>query len=249
MDPYLESHWLDVHGTLITAARAALNRTLPDDLIARSEERLVIDSTDDIHGLHPDVRVFRPGLSETNEGGIALNAPYKLVVDLEPAIERFIRIVQAKDEQLITVIEFLSPSNKREPGLTEFRAKRAELIDAGAHFVEIDLIRTGNWRGLLRPHLCPSDAVEPYRAVIRLGGRRGGAYLYPLPIEKPLGSIPIPLRPNDPLVELDLQALIAQVYAEGRYARTTEYGQPCEPPLEGRAAAWADEMLQAAGKR
>ena len=36
------------------------------------------------------------------------------------------------------MIEFVSPSNKRNPGLIEFRAKRAEFLTAGVNFVEVD---------------------------------------------------------------------------------------------------------------
>lgn len=43
MDPYLERHWGDVHADIIALTRTALNRVLPDDLIARMEERVAIN--------------------------------------------------------------------------------------------------------------------------------------------------------------------------------------------------------------
>jgi hypothetical protein len=39
MDPFLEQHWRDVHHNLITFAQGELNAHLPEDLIARVEER------------------------------------------------------------------------------------------------------------------------------------------------------------------------------------------------------------------
>ena len=75
MDPYLERHWLDVHGRLVTYAADAINGLLPDDLVARSEERIAVASRDDEarrRYLGPDVRVFeiaRFGATRRARGG------------------------------------------------------------------------------------------------------------------------------------------------------------------------------------
>lgn len=251
MDPYLEMHWLDVHSTFITCSKFALNRVLPPDLVARSEERLAIDSAEwtDSHGLRPDVRVFQPGTAGEESGGIALEAPFKLVLDLEPITEQFIRIISPDNERVVTVIELVSPWNKREPGLSEYQEKRTELLEAGVSVVEIDLVRRGNWRALLRPHSCPKEAVATYRVITRLGGARRGAYVYPLHLDRPLTPVPIPLRSGDPLVKLDLQEIINEVYAQSRYGTTLNYGAECDPPLADEEREWANAVLHAAGKR
>src|SRR4051812_46855323 len=63
MDPCLERHWRDVHGTLIVHARAELNRRLGGNLRARIEERLVVESPwDEPRSIAPDVRVVEHGL-------------------------------------------------------------------------------------------------------------------------------------------------------------------------------------------
>ena len=36
MDPYLEQFWGDVHHTMINRSRAAIQKQLPADLVARS---------------------------------------------------------------------------------------------------------------------------------------------------------------------------------------------------------------------
>ena len=87
---------------------------------------------------------------------------------VEPITERFIRVIEAGTERLITVIEFVSPTNKSGEGLHAFRAKRAELLASGVNFVEVDLVRAGDWQALLRPHACPPEAVSPYRIIIRV---------------------------------------------------------------------------------
>src|SRR5215212_5168647 len=124
MDPYLERHWLDVHGSLVFGARDVLNRNLPDDLIARAEERIAVESggfEPDVFA--PDVRVLeavekvQDGV-HSGTGDVAL-APFRLVALIEPITERYIEILEATGERLITVIEFLSPTNKRGKGLKE----------------------------------------------------------------------------------------------------------------------------------
>ncbi len=244
MDPYLEPHWPGLHTQLAAMATGELNRILPDDLVARPEERLSIESSDElIRTVAPDVTVFQPGSPEFQEGGLAISAPYKLVVEAEPLTERFIQIITASEGRLITVIEFISPANKMGAGLEQYLQKRDELLAGGVHVVEIDLVRRGNWRGLLRPHACPPEAIAPYRVTLRVGGRRS-AYLYPISLREPLPSISIPLRPGDKEVKLALQPLLDQAYENGRYDRSLDYSQPPDPPLEGDDAAWAAALLK-----
>ena len=250
MDPYLEPHWLDVHSALAAEARRALNRLLPSGLVARVEERVAIESSEDMfQRVGPDVRVFSPSTADTSEdvGGTVIEAPYKLVVELDPIIERYIRIIDDAG-QLITVVEFISPTNKRQPGLDDYRRKRVALLSGGVHVVEVDLVRAGNWRALMRPEVCPPDAVSPYRITIRTSGAHPGGYLFPISLREPLPEIPIPLRPSDKLVRLMLQPLLTSVYEDGRYERTLDYRLPLEQPLEGEDAAWADSLLRAIGR-
>jgi hypothetical protein len=247
MDPYLERHWPDVHAALVIGARSDLNNALPADLVARSEERLAIESPDSefVRSIAiSDVNVFKTA------GGIAVaskttfQAPYKLVLDFEPLTEHSIRIIRPSDDRLITVIEFISPSNKTSPGLEKFLENRRQLLHAGVHFLEIDLVRRGNWRELLLPHLCPKDAETPYRAIVRLGGDERAAYLFPMSLRQPLPAIPIPLRPGDPELKLDLQKLVADAYSSGRYDRTLNYSKPCDPPLNESDSQWVRELVK-----
>ena len=251
MDPYLEPHWLDVHSVLVAEARRALNRLLPAGLVARVEERIAIESDQDVfQRVGPDVRVFAPSTADPSEGagGAAIEAPYKLVVELDPVIERYIRILDDAG-QLITVVEFISPTNKRQPGLDDYREKRAALLSGGVHVVEVDLVRAGNWRAMMRPEACPPEAASPYRVTIRTSGARPAGYLFPISLREPLPQIPIPLRPSDKPVRLALQPLLVSVYEDGRYQQTVNYHLPLEAPLDGDDAAWADSDLRAAGRR
>src|SRR5205823_14314623 len=56
----------------------------------------------------------------------------------------FIRIHDAHDRRVVTVIEVLSPSNKRGgPDRTAYLAKRNEYLGGKLNLVEIDLLRGG----------------------------------------------------------------------------------------------------------
>ena len=261
MDPYLEPHWLDVHTSLETSARNALNERLPDHLVARAEERIAIEAGPDDplnpgleRRLAPDVRVFEAvaegeAAVAGNAGGLAL-APYRLLLLDEPVTERFIEIIDVREgERLVTVIEFVSPTNKAGRGLSAFVQKRSELLGGGVSFVEIDLSRAGDWRRLLEPHRCPDRAVSTYRAVIRVPHDPFAAYLQPLSLRGPLPAVRIPLRRDDPPTELPLQPMIDEAYRNGRYGRTLNYARPADPPLPASDDEWADTLLKGAGKR
>lgn len=254
LDPYLEPHWLDVHTKLVAYAADDLNEQLPADLVASTEERLAVESSeDDVKVIGPDVRVFEPPTdtavcAEAPASGFVL-APYRLATVIEPIVERFIRVIEAGTERLITVIEFVSPTNKRGEGLEAFRVKRASLLESGVNFVEIDLVRAGNWRALLYPSLCPRKATAPYRVTFRVPVEPGYVYLYPISLRGPLPNILIPLRRQDPEVRLDLQSLLDRVYVNGRYEQRSIYRHQLEPPLAAEDADWADELLKKAGKR
>ncbi len=62
MDPYLEQFWGDLHHTMINRVRAAIQKQLPADLIARVDERVVSEPSDGLsRKIIPDVRVVERG--------------------------------------------------------------------------------------------------------------------------------------------------------------------------------------------
>ncbi len=253
MDPYLERHWHPVHTQLVGGASRALNRQLPADLVARPEEQVGIEvddgrSTQYRRLVEPDTRVFE-ALPSGRTAADTLVAPFKLVVADEPVTERFVRVLTAAGEQLVTVIEFVSPSNKLGDGAAAFLAERREMLDAGVNWVEIDLVRRGNWRRLLAPHACPRGAVSEYRATARLATEPAAVYVYPMPLRHRLPPVPIPLRRDDPPLALDVQRLVTDAYADDRYGQTLDYAAELLPALPPDDAAWADGLLRSAGRR
>jgi hypothetical protein len=250
MDPYLEPHWLDIHASLAIGARDSLNSDLPDDLVAHVEERVAIESRSGEEHLFG--RVFEPAAGESPavaDTSGTIRAPYRLLAQVEPMTERFVRVTEVGTERLVSVLEFVSPTNKRGEGLSAFRSKRAELLLCGVNFVEVDLHRAGDWQLLLRPHRSPRGAATPYRVTIRVPTDPAAVYLYPIRLQDCLPAISIPLRQRDPEVKIDLQGLIDRAYSSGRYDRCLDYSQPCEPPLDPDQAAWTEALLRQAGKQ
>jgi hypothetical protein len=164
-------------------------------------------------------------------------------------VERFVRIVD-RDGRLITVVEFVSPTNKRQPGRRRFKTNRRQLLASGVNFVEIDLVRAGSWRRLMSPNVCPAGAVAPYRAIVytprsTADGEHTG-YLFPISLRHPLPDVPIPLRPGEHPVSLRLQPMLDSVYDEGRYARTLRYDWLPAVKLDVDDAEWIRSQIASA---
>jgi hypothetical protein len=115
MDPYLESHWGDIHTRLIVYASNQLNEQLPDDLQARVEES-VQEEEERRRTVYADVRVVQePDFAAAGaaaERSLAVAEPVLVPVD-EPQTGRTLQIVDLSDGgRVITAIEVLSPANK-----------------------------------------------------------------------------------------------------------------------------------------
>src|SRR6266849_2669448 len=100
MDPYLESHWRDVHASLVIYIRDALQEALPPELRARVEERVVLESPEGLgHPLFPDARVieYRPQRLGDVPTVVRLAASEPILIDAqrEPLTEGYIEIIDA----------------------------------------------------------------------------------------------------------------------------------------------------------
>lgn len=95
----------------------------------------------------------------------------------------------------------------------------------------------------------PPSSATPYYAIVHRGWQDAKFQFYPMPLGQRLPGIAIPLRPTDPVVALDIQSLIDRAYRNGAYDQEIDYSKNPIPPLEGEAAAWADQLLKEAGLR
>jgi hypothetical protein len=252
MDPYLEQFWPDVHARLILYACDQLEAQLPDNLIARVEERVVFEAEDDEpRAAYPDVKVTeRHGASGKAVAVVSQpDAAEPTIVEYEePANETYLNILEAgPGQRLVTVLEVLSPSNKL-PGETQrqYRRKQQELRDAGVSLVEIDLLRRGQRVLSLPAARIPRRVRTTYQACVRRGWQTSTFEVYPVPLRSVLPSIRIPLREQDQDIRLDLQSILEQAYRKGRYHLTINYQEPPEPPLAGEDAKWGRTLIRRA---
>jgi hypothetical protein len=253
MDPHLEAHWRDVHASFVLYSRDALQGVLPRALRARVEETVLLETPQGIgdHPLYPDVRVVeypsKPGPETRTEAGVALAEPLRVQAEAqpEPVSEPYIEIIDRESgNKVVTVIEFLSPSNK-SPGANreQYLRKQRELCASDTNLVEIDLNRFGV-HTLAFPLASLNTPVRtPYMACVRRATLPGMAEIYPLPLRERLPRIKVPLRPADADVLLDLQALVEQSYRNGGYDGTLNYALDPEPPLRGADEEWAAQRL------
>jgi hypothetical protein len=249
MNPYLEGRG-DMHLMLAAYTRDSLQVQLPAELRARAEERVFIESFEERRWARPDVYVVeeRPGATGAQpvaEGSVAVAEPLIFPIHAVEVTEQYVTIIDARSGgRVVTMIEFISPSNKRKgPGRELYIQKQEEAKSAGVNLVEIDLNRQGESVSLAAKCV-PPDHIELYHTSIWRGNDPHRVAYYPMPLRARLPVIPIPLRPTDPDVTLDLQALVNSVYSRGRYD-DIDYSRPPEPPLDPSDAAWAKEITNA----
>ena len=255
MDPYLESHWGDVHISLITYARDQIRAQLPSDLKVRAEEHVAVQLPDEAsHGFYPDVHVIeRPSsktASATSPSAVAVAEPLIVPIHWEQETQRSIQILDGHSgNRIVTTIEILSPANKSSAATAEtFQEKQRKLLEGGVNLVEIDLLREGRFI-LAAPADCvPATYRRPYRICVVRGHRPDRAEIYRVPLQQRLPAIRIPLRPTDDDVRLDLQAILDQAYENGGY-EDIDYRLDPLPPLTGDDATWATALLTECKKR
>lgn len=257
MDAYLEVHWRDIHAALIIYSRDALQGVLPRSLRARVEESVLLETPIGIgdHPLYPDVRVVEYQARRVSEegvkGSVAVAEPLVVDVEPDPPTERYLEIIDRESgNRVVTVLEFLSPSNK-SPGRNrdKYQNKQREICDSETNLVEIDLNRFGIHTLAFTLTFLPREYRTPYMACVRRSTTPGKAELYPMPLRQRLQTLKIPLRPEDADVLLDLQPLVDQCYRNGGYEGTLNYALDPDPPLLGADGDWADALLYEKGLR
>lgn len=228
MDPYIEAQaWRDFHAEMITGIRAALTPLLTPKYAARIEERIYIDEEVAApQTRYPDIAIetAQPDAPHAGVGVAAAIQPALLSVPMTAEYrERFLEIRLLPNRQLVTVIELLSPTNKRanSVGRRAYLRKRRQVLNARVNLVEIDLVLQGERMPTNEP-LPEGD----YFALVARGQQLPIVEVYAWKLGQPLPTIPIPLLPDDPDAPLDLQAVYESVYQRARYDVQLDFSQP-----------------------
>lgn len=155
---------------------------------------------------------------------------------LEEVQERYLEVREVGSGQVVTVIEVLSPKNKRaEEGRQAYLSKRQRILASQTHLVEIDLLRAGE----------PLPIASLYRIIVSRSQYRPKAELYPFGLRQPLPTIVVPLLPGDEEPTLAMQSILELVYRRGRYHQAIDYDQPAIPPIPKSELEWASSQIEA----
>lgn len=269
MDPYLEEPglWPDFHNAMAAEIRNALNRRLPPAYYAQLELRTEMGVFADAPRSRsvPDVSVQRGprGLPASPTGGVAvLDAPRTVVspsLEVELVVEPIeLASIAIRDQRqgrkLVTLIEIVSPSNKR-PGrdCDAYTKKLLATLASDSSLIEIDLLRTRE-RTWSRPEFTPEGSLQlpesDYLVTVSRAWQRGDRFrleAFPIPVTESLPVISVPLRPAEEESPLDLQHCFRLAYDGGPYQRgAVDYGNPPEPPLRLNIQEWARTLAAGA---
>ncbi len=266
MDPYLEqpAFWSSFHSRLIVAIANAIEAQLSDRYYVDVETRTYQseDHEDEILVGIPDAAIFsrnqaeNPAESLTNKpdelslesgrspSSVALQAPpqpepIQIPMPLEVR-ERYLEIRELGSDAVITVIEVLSPKNKKAgPGRDAYKRKRRSIFGSQTHLIEIDLLRAG------RPmEIISHTSTAPYYILISRSPQRPTADLYRIRLQQTLPSLQIPLKSGDAEPIVSMQDLLMQVFREARYGSRISYRMPVPPPrLLSADQDWVDQLL------
>jgi maleate cis-trans isomerase len=254
MNPYLENHefWSEVHLLLIAILQESLvPQLVPKYRVAIEKRVYEIKGEQSLLVGIPDVSVLRnPPARNPITSNVAVAAPATAPVQVtlpmpEEVRERYLEIVDMATKEVVTVIEVLSPANKRPgKGREMYEEKRDKVFGSCTHLVEIDLLR--RWEPL---PVLETNIAANYRILVSRADRRPQADLYLFNIRDAIPCFPLPLRAPDVEPIVDLQALLNAVYDRAGYDFTVDYSCAPVPPLSETDAVWADALLRERGLR
>jgi hypothetical protein len=152
-------------------------------------------------------------------------------------------VVEIRDKgnnQLITAIEILSPVNKRNPGLAQYRKKREQLYNSGIHLLEIDLLRQGQ-----RPAAYQALPNWAHYFVMLVRADQTQTQVWAMTLRDALPILPVPLKAPDPDIRLNLQKALWDAIELGDYMDVIKYREePPAPVFSDEDTEWLQKLLK-----
>ena len=238
MDPWLERPelWPDVHNSLIAAIRDQLAPMVRPRYFVDVESRTTLLSGSEVDSVYEaDVAIYaKAPRKATRRGSVSVLErtdvqPIEVGVPVEDMEieETYLTIQELPGRKMVTVLEVLSPTNKKvKDARADYLKKRRNLIRSKVNFLEIDLLRAGEPMPLIDPPP-PND----YRILICRTRPRRKAVVYTFPWTVPIPTIPIPLLPGDAEPVLDLNTVLHSLMDRAGYDLVIDYRKPPRPPL------------------
>ena len=181
------------------------------------------------------------------------SASFEVEIKDEAIRHHFVEIRDATDEhRLVTLIEILSPSNKRagpdRDAYARKHARSSRAVPASSRSTcSAPAVASCPMTGSPTTSTGGSRVPPTSSSSARRGRRKEVGYgyrIYPIGLREGLPCVGVPLKAEIPDVLLDLQYAFDRLYDEGPYRRAVDYARPPDPPLLGEEAAWAEELLR-----
>jgi hypothetical protein len=252
VNPYLEhpTLWPGVHHWLIIGLAGYLSPQLRPHYRVAVEVRMYETVGDQslLVGI-PDVAVNQlQRQTEPEQIGDPLAAvavapspgPQRVTIPMAETIKQgYLEIREVVTGQVITVVEILSPVNKRQgKGRQQYEEKRNCVLNSETHLVEIDLLR----EGLPLPYFGRAPESD-YRILVSRAELRPQAELYGFNLADQIPKFPMPLKGTEQGPMVDLNELLQQVYDQGSFDLAIDYSQDPLPPLPPQDTDWLRGIL------
>ena len=252
MNPYFEQSgvWRGFHTGFLIGLRSAIVARLVPGYHVEVEESLYLERV----GVPEDGTLFAVAdtvLAKKNQvkrdlqlvtstATTTATKPFLTTVPMpltERKRRRWLTIRDSHQRQVVTVIEVLSPSDKRKGADRErYLTKRAKIFRSTASLVEIDLLRGG-----LR---MPVDSLPACAGYVLVSRRmdRPTVSTWPFQLRDRLTDISIPLLGTDTEPVISLQEVLDREYDDGGYASRL-YDDQLDPPLSAEDVAWVAKLI------
>lgn len=243
MNPYLESpyRWPEIHHALISEIARTLNPQITPKYRAAVETRVYIDTS--LVGI-PDVYVHRRAEQKSSRSSaITVSTKPERVVIPTPCevTEGYLEIREPATKRVITVIEVLSPANKRPgEGRKKYLNKRETVLSSATHFVEIDLLRKGEAMPVA------GGQQADYQILVSRADDRPSAERYAFNLADEMPKFLLPLDIKDDSIEpvIDIKALLNRVCEDTAVEIDIDYTIQPEPPVSSESFEWLKSLLQ-----
>lgn len=250
MDPFLENQeWEDFHTTFNTVLRERLATRVEPEYLVRVERRIYVERPDedtdtfrraDVAILAMDSGPATGLLGATDSSAVAVECELPMSVERQ---ETYLIVRERDTMEVVTVIELLSPANKRHrsDGRREYLSKRNEFLSSSSHLVELDFLRGGE-----RLPVIGSLPAGDFYAIVSRAYRRPRCSVYAWTLKDKLPAIPIPLKRGDADAQVSLQEVFDIVWQRARYDLSVNYKTPVDPPFSAVESEWV-KTLRTAG--
>jgi hypothetical protein len=250
MDPYLEMEdWGDFHHALMWEIKVQLVPQIIPKYVALVDRRIYLEHHDEeVDQFLPDVNVMRAPKEQASGATAVATAPASAhqtetyFAPLPHEHREHLLLIRDRDSnEIVTVIELLSPANKTKSadGHRVYNEKREAILLTATNLVEIDLLRAG-----VRPSTTkPLRETTDYCVMVHRAKRRPAIDVIQWTVREPLPTVAIPLANGDPDVTVDLQTGFERVYDRSAYQLLLKYGQPLKPRLRSEDEGWLGSVL------